>query len=372
MRYNWQQRDWPNFTYNLQGLEDVLFEITERMGRATGLIKALPEKLQDEALIEFMVSEALKTSEIEGEYLSRKDVISSIRNNLGFNHPPEKVGDKRVEGIAELMIEVRNTFADPMTETMLFNWHEMLMKGSRRIIIGRWREHEEPMQVVSGGIGKEKVHFEAPPSAKVPTEMKQFVNWFNHSSPAGEKPIKRAAVRSAIAHLYFESIHPFDDGNGRIGRAISEKALSQGIGRPVLLSLSRTIESKKNDYYDALQQAQKSNEITPWLDYFLGTVLEAQKQAEEQIEFTLRKSKFFDRYNHELNARQLRVLRRMLEKGEDGFEGGMSAQKYMKIAKISKATATRDLQDLVEKEALEPIGAGRSTRYKVKMESNSY
>jgi Fic family protein len=367
MRYNWQQNDWPNFTYNLEGLDDVLFEITERIGRATGLIKALPDKLQDEALIEFMVSEALKTSEIEGEYLSRKDVISSIRNNLGLNHPPEKVGDKRVEGIAELMIEVRNTFADPMSETMLYHWHEMLMKGSRRIIIGGWREHEEPMQVVSGAIGNEKVHFEAPPSARVPTEMKHFINWFNLSSPGGEKPIRRAAVRSAIAHLYFETIHPFDDGNGRIGRAISEKALSQGIGRPVLLSLSRTIESRKNDYYNALQKAQESNEITSWLEYFLGTVLEAQKQAEDQIEFTLRKSRFFDRYNNELNTRQLCVLRRMLEKGENGFEGGMSARKYMKIAEISKATATRDLQELVEKEALEPIGAGRSTKYRVKM-----
>lgn len=367
MKYNWQQEDWPHFTYKLDDLEDVLFEIAERVGRASGLIQALPQNLQDEALIDMMLSEAIKTSEIEGEYLSRNDVMSSIRNNLGLNKKWERVNDKRAEGVAELMIEVRSTFDDPMSDQMLFNWHKMLMKGSRRIIIGSWREDEEPMQVVSGAIGKEKVHYEAPPSSQVPLEMKRFIIWFNNTHPKGRNPIKKPAIRSAIAHLYFETIHPFDDGNGRIGRAISEKALSQAVERPILLSLSHTIESKKNDYYDALQEGQKSNDITSWIHYFAGTVLEAQKQAEQQIDFTLRKSKFFDRYKDVLNDRQLRILKRMLEKGEDGFEGGMSAQKYMKIAKTSKATATRDLQDLVDKKALEPFGGGRSTRYKVNL-----
>jgi len=368
MRYNWQQNDWPNFTYNLDGLEDELYEISECIGRASGMIQALPVALQNETLIELMVSEAIKTSEIEGEYLSRKDVMSSIRNNLGFNKTLEKVGDKRAQGVADLMIEVRNTFSAPMTKEMLFSWHKMLMNGSQRIIIGTWREDEEPMQVVSGAIEKEKVHYEAPPSSQIPSEMGRFIAWFNDTHPKGENPIKRPAVRSAIAHLYFETLHPFDDGNGRIGRAISEKALSQGIERPILLSLSRTIEANKNEYYDALQEAQKSNEITPWIHYFVGTVLDAQKQAETQIDFTLKKARFFDCLKAELNDRQHRVLKRMLENGEDGFEGGMSARKYMKIAKTSKATATRDLQDLVEKHALEPIGAGRSTRYRVKLD----
>ena len=314
-----------------------------------------------------MVFEAVKTSEIEGEYISRKDVMSSIRNNLGLNAIAEQVGDKRAEGAASLMLDVRSTYEAPLTEATLFSWHAMLMNGAKRVKIGAWRDHEEPMQVVSGMIGKEVVHYEAPPSQSVPEEMRAFIEWFNDTGPLGKTPINKPAIRSAIAHLYFETIHPFEDGNGRIGRAISEKALSQGVGRPILLSLSKTIEAHKNQYYDALQAAQTSNEITPWVNYFVATVLDAQIEAEEQIAFTLKKTQFFDRYRRSLNERQLRVVKKMLEKGAEGFEGGMSAKKYMKITKTSKATATRDLQDLVEKGVLISIGAGRTSRYEIKL-----
>lgn len=365
MTYNWQQNDWPNFKYDLQKVEDVLYAYAERVGRVGGLLEGLPEHAQTETIVDMMVSETIKTSEIEGEYLSRKDVMSSIKNNLGISENIEHVQDKKAEGAAALITDIRHTYIEAMTEEKLFEWHKMLMRGSKGIKVGEWRSHKEPMQVISGPIGKEKVHYEAPPSSRVSSEMKVFIKWFNDTGMGGEKEIKHAAIRSAVAHLYFETIHPFEDGNGRIGRAISEKALSQGVGRPILLSLSRTIEDNRNAYYDALKTSQRSNEITPWIIYFVNMVLDSQIQAEEQIEFTLKKTKFFDRYENQLNERQLSVIRRMLEEGIKGFEGGMSAKKYMSITKTSKATATRDLQNLEEIGAFTLLGAGRSTRYQL-------
>jgi len=369
MIYNWQQRYWPNFTYDLSGLEDAFFLFAEKTGHIGGILKALPEAVQMEAIIEIMVAEAIKTSEIEGEYFSRKDVMSSIRNNLGLNKIKDPVLDKKAAGVSELMIDVRNTFRDTMTMETLFAWHKMLLGESAQIKVGEWRNHPEPMQIVSGAIGKEKIHFEAPPSERVPAEMEKFIRWFNITGPDAEQEIKKTLVRSAIAHLYFESIHPFEDGNGRIGRAIAEKALSQGIGYPIFLSLSRTIEAHKKDYYNALEAAQKTNEITAWIRYFVGTTLEAQRLAEDQINFILKKTRFFDRFKNQFNERQLKVISRVLEEGPTGFEGGINAGKYGSLTRVSKATATRDLQDLLEKGALVLSGpGGRSTRYDVNLE----
>jgi Fic family protein len=365
--YNWQQNDWPDFTWSLSGLEDELFSFAEKVGRVTGKWQALPEDTQQEAVINMMVAEAIKTSEIEGEYLSRNDVLSSIRKNLGLHSETQHIRDRRAAGVAELMIDVRSTYVEPLTKEKLFSWHRMLLGGSEGIRIGAWRTHTEPMQVVSGAIGKETVHYEAPPSSRVPQEMQRFITWFNDSAPDGRKQIRQAPVRSAIAHLYFETIHPFEDGNGRLGRAVAEKALSQGIGRPALLSLSDTIESNKRAYYDALKKAQRSNEVTGWVRYFVETILDAQSRAEDLIDFTLRKAKFFDRFRDQLNERQLKVINRMLDEGPDGFEGGMNARKYVSITKSSKATATRDLQRLMEIGAFKRLGeaGGRSTRYQV-------
>ncbi len=217
-----------------------------------------------------MVDEAIKTSEIEDEYLSGKEVMSSIKLNLGFKTNIDHVKDKKAEGVPELMVSVRDNFKLPLSEKMLFSWHKMLMKGSKGINIGQWRPHAEPMQVVSGPYDKEKVHFQAPSSKQVPSEMKAFIKWFNETAPSGIKETEKAPVRSAIADVYFETIHPFDDGNGRIGRAISEKAISEGIGRPALISLSKTIEAKKNDYYDALKEVQSSNDLTNGINYFVN------------------------------------------------------------------------------------------------------
>jgi Fic family protein len=366
MTYNWQQSDWPEFRYNLSSIEDALFALAERTGHASGLLKGLPADTQVEAAIGMMVVEAIKTSAIEGELLSRNDVMSSIRKNLGLETGPPS-GDKRAQGAAELMIAVRNNFETPLSDHLLFEWHRMIMAGHRHIVAGQWRTHAESMQVMSGALGHERVHFEAPPSAQVPAEMARFIQWFNSTSPSRTTDIRKAAVRSAITHLYFESIHPFEDGNGRIGRALSEKTLSQGLGRPVLLSLSRAIEAKRRDYYDALKEGQQSNEITPWISWFVQMILEAQIQADTQIEFTLKKTRLFDRFRDQLNDRQLRALRRMLDEGPDGFEGGMSAKKYMTITGAPKATATRDLQDLAEKGIFVPTGGGRSTQYQIRL-----
>jgi len=365
MKYNWQQADWPFFKYDTSEIQDVLFNFAEKTGHVSGILKSLPDSTQTEALLDLMVSETIKTSEIEGEYLSRSDVMSSIRHNLGLDITPTQVLDHRAKGAAALMVDVRESFKEILTEEKLFAWHQMLMFGRRHMEIGAWRRHEEPMQIISGPVGKWKVHFEAPPSERVPSEMTNFIVWFNNTAPGAKIEIKNPVVRAAVAHLYFESIHPFEDGNGRIGRAISEKALSQGLGRPTLLSLSETIEANKKDYYEALKTAQRSNKITRWINYFANTALQAQARTEEKIDFILMKTKFFDRFKHQLNDRQLKVVLRILGEGPQEFEGGMSTKKYIVITKTSKATATRDLQYLSEIGALKQTGGGHSTKYDI-------
>ncbi len=366
-RYNWQQPDWPNFRYDLKAFQPDLYRYAEATGRLAGSFPHLPPDLQEQATLELMVAEAIKTSAIEGEYLEREDVMSSIRNNLNLNNPPVIVKDARAQGIARMMIDVRRSFQEALTNDKLFDWHRMLLSTGERvskITIGAWRTHEGPMQVISGWPGKIKVHFEAPASKDVPHEMTRFIAWFNRTTPGQSEAIVPGPVRAAVAHIYFESIHPFEDGNGRIGRALAEKALSQDLGRPALISLSQLIDAQKKQYYEALKQAQETNEITSWVGYFIRTVLDAEQAAERLIEFTLGKAKFFDRFKPMMNDRQQKVVTRMLKEGPDGFKGGINATKYMRIAHCSKATATRDLAELREKDVLkqQPAG-GRSTSY---------
>lgn len=368
MKYNWQQKDWPNFTYSTEEVETQLFTFSERAGKINALLENLPEEIRVETGIELLVAEAIKTSAIEGEYLSRKDVMSSIKKNLGLLPASPNFHDKRAEGIAELMTDAQKNFKKPLREETLLDWHRMLMKGNSSLESGKWRTHEEPMQVISGAMGREIIHYEAPPSKRIPAEMERFILWFNHTNRNAENEIKKPVIRAAIAHLYFESIHPFEDGNGRIGRAIAEKALSQTVNRPILLSLSDAMEYKKKDYYNALKSAQRSNEITPWIIYFVNTTLQAQISAEKMIEFSLYKARFFDRYRDHLNDRQIKVIRRILKEGPGGFEGGLNVRKYIGITKTSKATATRDLQDLLEKEIISKSGSGKNTSYFLKLQ----
>ncbi|WP_165499684.1 Fic family protein [Pedobacter frigidisoli] len=363
MKYNWELSDWPNFTFSLTNIERKLYDFAQETGEVNALLKSLPNDVRQETILEMILAEAIKTSAIESEFLSREDVMSSIKNNLGINKTPEIVKDKRASGIADLMIDVRNKFAEDLSEQVLFNWHKLLFANNKTINVGSWRTGDEKMQVVSGRLGNEQVHFEAPPSSSVSKEMNRFFEWFNRTSPNKETEIKDPIIRAAIAHLYFESIHPYEDGNGRIGRAIAEKAISQTLGRPVSLSLSKTIESDKAKYYQALKNAQKSNEITDWLIYFVDVVLNAQIEAKKMIDFTLNKIKVFDFFKETLNERQQKVLQKMYSFGLDGFIGGMSTKKYISITGTSKATATRDLQALENLGVLVASGGGRSIHY---------
>lgn len=368
MAYNWQQPDWPNFTYELDELGDLLIEVKEKLAWLDGLYQGLPEESRFESDIEQMVVEALKTSAIEGEFMSRADVMSSIRNNLGLSEKPLHVADARAEGIGKLMVEIRRTYEQVLTEELLFDWHRMLLWFEKNKQVGAWRTHAEPMQILSGTMDKPKIEFEAPPSNDVPDEMARFIDWFNEPASHSEDLKKHPALLAAVSHIYFETIHPFEDGNGRMGRAISEKALSQGLGRPISLSLSKTIEANTRRYYESLKAAQRSNEITDWIRYFLQVILQAQSDARAMIEFTIKKSKLFTKHENDLNARQLKVIRRILAEGPDGFEGGMSTKKYMSITKTSRATATRDLQRLVVEGILKPKGGGHSTHYELILE----
>lgn len=363
MTYNWQHKNWPNLSYDADFFMKRLMEFQDISGRVSGLLSGLPEDARVETIIEIMVSEAIKTSAIEGEYLSRIDVRSSIKKNLKLLPSRSHIGDQRAEGVADLMYSIRDEYKSPLNTDVFMTWHRMLMQGARYVEIGKWRSHAAPMQIVSGAIGKKKVHFEAPPSAEVPQMMDEYIAWFNDTAPDGGNPIIHAPIRSALAHLYYETIHPFEDGNGRIGRALSEKALSQGLGRPVLMSLSKAIESQKPDYYDTLNAAQCSNAVNEWIEYFIELCLSAQSDTQTQIEFILKKTQFLDRHRDNLNERQSKVVLRMLDEGIDGFDGGMSTKKYVTIANTSSPTATRDLADLLRKNVFSSTGGGRSTRY---------
>ncbi len=367
MPYNWQFNNWPSFEYNAEAFEGMACQFSEAVGQSMGVLQTLPGGQQDESLITLLVKEAIKTSAIEGEMISRADLILSIRKNLGFPTPSVIVKDKRSEGVAELIVQSRVGFADALSELMPFDWHKLLMRGNYSVEVGQWRTHPEPMQVVSGAMGRERVHFEASSSERVSAEIQAFIAWFNETGPAGTRPILNPIARSAIAHLYFESIHPFEDGNGRIGRIIAEKALSQNVGRAVLLSLSASIAANKNAYYATLQNAQHTNQITEWIQYLGDIILAAQRAFVQTMVYSIKKARFFETHRANLNDRQQRVISRMLAEEEGDFVGGMNARKYQAIAKTSKATATRDLRDSVERRILSVVGGGRSTNYQVNL-----
>jgi Fic family protein len=366
--YNWQLKDWRQFQFNETEFTSIALSFMALAGESQGHIQNLSGSDQAESILTLLVKEAIKTSAIEGEFLSRIDLISSIQKNLGYSTPSLPTKDKRAEGIATLLVKAREAFKDDLTETQLFEWHKLLMLGNNRINVGQYRSHSEPMQIVSGAIGKEVVHFEAPPSTQVPLEMKLFFEWFNQTKPDGKQPIHNLLIRTSIAHVYFETIHPFEDGNGRIGRVIAEKALAQGLRRPILMSLSTTIEADKKLYYAALKHAQRTNDLTEWIHYFSETILRAQQDFIGTINSTLKKTIFFDKYRLQLNEAQLKAINRMLEDGQEEFIGGMNATKYQSITQVSKATATRHLQDLVAKGILVSQKGGRSTNYQVNLE----
>lgn len=362
MTWNWQQSDWPDFTWNRDRLAAAEKEFLLGSGVFLGAIKHLDDADRNHLTVEAMSTEALTTSEIEGEILDRASVQSSIQRQLGLATDKRKVGAAE-QGISEMMIHLYKSFSDPLTDDTLFAWHGMLTGGRRDLKdIGRYRTGGEPMQVISGPVGAPKIHFEAPPSSRVPKEMKRFIAWFNRTAPGGKEPLP-ALTRAGVSHLYFECIHPFEDGNGRIGRALAEKALAQSVGQPSLIALAATILARRARYYDALEDANKVNEITTWLAWSAGTTIEAQRRTLALTEFLIDKTRLFDRLGAEINERQKKALLRMFEEGPEGFKGGMSAGKYATITGASPATTTRDLSDLVEKRALVREGELRHARY---------
>jgi Fic family protein len=367
MKWNWQKPAWPRFQWDQRALSEREGRFLREAGVVVGALKHVGEDQRSNLVIELISTEAVKTSEIEGEILDRASVQSSLRRNFGLGTEDRRVPPAE-QGIADMMTDLYRGFAAPLTHEKLFAWHAMVMRGRKDVKdIGRYRTHQEPMQVVSGAIYQPTIHFEAPPSFKMPSEMDRFLEWFNVTGPCGEGALP-PLTRAGLAHLYFVCIHPFEDGNGRIGRAISEMALSQGLGEPALLALSQTIQYDRKRYYAMLEQSNKELEVTAWLEYFGETVLDAQAYALRLVDFLIAKTRLYDRLVGSLNERQEKVLARMFREGVEGFKGGLSAENYMAITGASPATATRDLADLVVKGALTRTGERRHTRYWLNIE----
>lgn len=363
MTWNWQLKNWPNFEFTSEVLIPYEKAFLQKAGMLYGSMKHISDESQDELKVMLLSDEAFQTSKIEGELLDRDSLQSSIRRHFGL-----QVNKKRISpaehGISEMMIDLYKNYSSPLTNEQLFLWHELLMNGRRDLQdIGSYRSHSDPMQIGSGSMGRPIVHFEAPPSSGLKIEMDNYISWFNNMGNKYPGPV----VKSGIAHLYFESIHPFEDGNGRIGRALSEKVLSQYLERPTLIALSHIIENNKKLYYKSLHLNSKEIEITNWLEYFCETILEAQDYTQRMIDFLIGKTKFFLEFEEKFNERQWKVVNRIFREGIEGFQGGLSADNYIKITGTTASTATRDLKKMVDLGAFRKTGDRKSTRYHLKM-----
>jgi len=368
MIWNWQLPDWPHFEYDPACLSTAEQRFLKGAGIVVGTLHHLDSDARQGFTIDLISQEMVDSSAIEGELLDRASVQSSFARQLGFatDHRRAKPAES---GAAELMADLYRHYAMPLADQQLFHWHSMLMNGRRDLAtIGAYRSHADAMQIVSGPLHAPRVHFEAPPSAQVAAEMQRFIAWFNDSSPGGQTPCP-AVTRAAIAHLWFETIHPFEDGNGRIGRAIAEKALAQSLEAPTLTALAATIQVHRKEYYSALHLASQSNQIDAWLSWFAKMVLEAQQRTITRIRFLIEKTRLLDRLKGKINGRQEKVLLRMLAEGPDGFAGGLSAGNYQTIADATSATTTRDLAELVALGALQRIGERRYARYHLALPS---
>jgi len=363
MPWNWQLPQWPQFHYDANTLAETERQFLMGTGNAFAYLKSLGNKECNRFIVEILCVEGLESARIEGETLDRESLQSSIKQHFGLAKKEHLRADKE-SGMAELLLSVYETFQKPLTREMLFAWHAMLFNDSSHIFgVGKYRVHTEPMQIVSNRYGSPVVFFEAPPSDKVVAEMEAFIDWFNKPCPASS-----ILERAAIAHLYFESIHPFEDGNGRIGRILVEKVLSQGVGRPVLIAISKVLEDKKKAYYSELEKCNRTLHAQDWVDYFAQAILQAQKESVNLLYFLIKKSKMLIALSGQINPRQEKALLRMFAEGPAGFRGGLSAENYISITGASRATATRDLIDLVHKKALLKTGELRHTRYWLNLE----
>lgn len=357
MPWNWELPEWPKFSYN----PDLIIEKERRfllsIGQACASIKNLSSSDYSHFVIEILTSEGEESSKIEGELLDRESLQSSIKQHFGLKTGRKKNLYKE-SGMAELVCNVYETYDKPLSHEMLHQWHFELFKEHSIDDLGKYRTHAEPMQIISNRYDIPKIFFEAPPSKKIPKEMDAFLHWFNY--PKIAEPI---LGRAAIAHIYFESIHPFEDGNGRIGRALVEKLFSKALKNPVLIAISRVLEKRKKEYYTALEKCNRSLNATEWVEFFSEAILQAQQESLELLYFLIEKTKIMSRLAGQINPRQEKALLRVFKEGPNGFKGGLSAEKYIAITKTSKATATRDLTDLVQKGVLFKSGELRHTRY---------
>ncbi len=366
MPWAWQHSDWPEFTWQPGCLAAAEAQFLIGGGVFLGTVRHLDTAGQQQLVIDALSIEAVSTSEIEGAILDRVSVQSSIRQQLGLGIDLRHIKPTE-QGIADMIVDLHRSFAEPVSDDMLFGWHRMLMNGRRDLRdMGRYRRHAKATRIVSGAVHAADVDYEAPPSTDVPREMARFIDWFNRTAPGGTDPLP-ALTRAGIAHFYFGCVHPFEDGNGRIGRAIAETALAQSLGRPTLTALAATILRQRTGYDAALQRSNSGLDLTEWLHWFAAAVIEAQQRSIARVEFLIGKTRLLDSVRGLLNERQQKALLRVLRDGPDEFEGGLSAGDYASITGASAATATRDLADMVMKRVLLRSGERRHARYHVNM-----
>ncbi len=360
--YIWQRPSWPEFRWDRERLSEPLADLRHRQGLLLGRMQALGFELREEATLQTLIQDVLKSSEIEGEKLDPDQVRSSIARRLGIDIGGLTPADRAVEGVVEMMLDASRHYERRLTRERLFGWHAALFPAGRsgmaQIHVGAWRdESKEPMQVISGPLGRERIHYEAPPARRVPKEMIRFLAWFE------ESPASDPILKAALAHLWFVTIHPFEDGNGRIARAIADMALARSEQSPQrFYGMSAQIRRERNAYYETLEQTQKGSlDVTDWMAWFLACLGRAIDGARGQLADVLRKAQFWETHRGlAFNERQTLMLNRLL----DGFEGKLSSSKWAKLAKCSQDTASRDIQDLVSRGILrQNPGGGRSTSY---------
>jgi Fic family protein len=362
--YIWQVGDWPGWRYDLAGLAQPLAQVSRAQGLLLGRLADVGMDLRGEASLSALTEDVIKTSEIEGEHLNVESVRSSIARRLGVDIGALAPVDRHVEGVVEMVLDATANCNAPVTGERLFGWHAALFptgySGLTRLKVGGWRDDANgPMQVVSGPVGRQRVHFEAPPAGRLPNEMDRFLDWVNGAST--DPPL----IKAGLAHLWFVTLHPFDDGNGRIARAIGDLLLARADGSSQrFYSLSAQIQRERKAYYDILERTQKdSMDVTRWLAWFLETLHQAVGQAQHTLDAVLGKARFWQRWaTTPLNERQVKLLNRLL----DGFEGKLTSSKWAVIGRCSADTALRDITDLVERGALRKSAAGgRSTSYEL-------
>lgn len=366
----WQQPDWPRFHWQDELVLPLLRTVRLKQGILLGKTGAICNEVTLETALDNLLQNIISSSAIEGEQLNVQSVRSSLAKRLGLNLTLPYPTTERSEGLAQMMLDAINNLSIPLTIERLFQWHQWLFPNAvtsiYEIQVGQLRG-EDPMQVISGRIDKPTVHFEAPPRSQLESGMAAFIDWFNQSQ---NDTTLDPLLRAAICHFWFVTLHPFDDGNGRMTRTLTDLALAQEDRQSIrLYAMSATILAKRNDYYRILEESQRNSmDITLWLIWFLRTLEDSLQSAISKMDRTLIKSRFWQRFQEiELSAEQIKVLNRMLDGGEKGFDQGISASQYQKVAKVSKATATRHLADLLAKGCIEKLpGGGRNTRYQVK------